>query len=768
MASDSDFTKPRPGWGCCHLVSFQPEMRYHVPMHAEKKRTKNFAPPLEASVQNTLKTLRDPEMVRRDPQLTFLANGPVDVAAWGQGSTERAPAGTSASHGISMSHSAPTLEFMAGGRRKVASLEPLAQTAPTARGSSTRGSKRGSTSGSSRQRADAARAEAAEAAGGGALRGSSSFRSLPLLRPMAASLVGSLQCGLDRKEKLEAAAETFDGRHGALVTHACERTDAVDREPHNEDIRVAAYIATSELTRHRFFVPERAGGPAAKFEKRDRPKAKPKVKELWTLPKSIWAGRAKWCDAADFYDTEEVRRLHFEAVWDRVLRSGLRKFIGRNDASGADPDEATDEVRTAMWQQDALLSPLFEFYSALNGFCGVIGLNNYSQFVDDCQLSNQKAEFTKKSDLDRLFIAVDTAGKKSDEEAQNDDGFNRAKALSIDEFVNCIVNLATMRYVLTAEEPSIASAVVRLFRADIEPRCHPTTFLDANAFRREECYNEATDLVLKKQEPRLRLLFGAICEKRGPAKKLLSFEAWAKFIRRIDGSTPLIGIDLTERDVSFAFAWSRMVVAQPYTAGGGVKNRHVPFEGFLEALCRVAALKALPTDDELYAPFIDEAILAVPETVPSSELPPPTAASAAPTEEEDPDEDPLARMVREEEEFMMKMRARQKAAYEIRTAKAVEDTLNQLVVPGTSCAGRYLHELKAELPQAYDDLQATRATSWGDAPRQPLSRCIDHLLSIIFFTIGTERDPAANPWDERTGEMGEKEINKFYKEFDSS
>ena len=486
-----------------------------------------------------------------------------------------------------------------------------------------------------------------------------------------------------------------------------------------------------------------------------------------------------------------------------------------------------------MWQQDALLSPLFEFYSALNGFCGVIGLNNYSQFVDDCQvcgrkahsphsagspacdalplalspsdssmpshspsrppplllhapvhrcpplptrrstrplcqLSNQKAEFTKKSDLDRLFIAVDTAGKKSDEEAQNDDGFNRAKALSIDEFVNCIVNLATMRYVLTAEEPSIASAVVRLFRADIEPRCHPTTFLDANAFRREECYNEATDLVLKKQEPRLRLLFGAICEKRGPAKKLLSFEAWAKFIRRIDGSTPLIGIDLTERDVSFAFAWSRMVVAQPYTAGGGVKNRHVPFEGFLEALCRVAALKALPTDDELYAPFIDEAILAVPETVPSSELPPPTAASAAPTEEEDPDEDPLARMVREEEEFMMKMRARQKAAYEIRTAKAVEDTLNQLVVPGTSCAGRYLHELKAELPQAYDDLQATRATSWGDAPRQPLSRCIDHLLSIIFFTIGTERDPAANPWDERTGEMGEKEINKFYKEFDSS
>jgi hypothetical protein len=66
-------------------------------------------------------------------------------------------------------------------------------------------------------------------------------------------------------------------------------------------------------------------------------------------------------------------------------------------------------------------------------------------------------------------------------------------------------------------------------------------------------------------------------------------------VKRLD----LINADLSERDVAFAFTWSRMVVAQPYSAVGSIKNQHVPFEGWLEALCRLSALKALPTDLEL-------------------------------------------------------------------------------------------------------------------------------------------------------------------------
>jgi hypothetical protein len=299
------------------------------------------------------------------------------------------------------------------------------------------------------------------------------------------------------------------------------------------------------------------------------------------------------------FECPQVRRQHFEAIWDRALQSGLRKFIGRQDKSGVSSEEAVEAVQDVLWGVDGggsvyMLTPLFEFYAALAGFCGVIGLNAYSQLVEDCKLASQKAEFTKKSDLDRLFIAVDTASKAVEAEAESD-GMNRAKALSIDEFVNCLVNYAAMRYVMTAEEPSIARAITRLFDESIAPRCDPNAFLDANAFRVQHCYCEATDQVLKRHEENLRLIFEVICEKRGPAKRLLTYESWAKFVKRLD----LINADLSERDVAFAFTWSRMVVAQPYSAVGSIKNQHVPFEGWLEALCRLSALKALPTDLEL-------------------------------------------------------------------------------------------------------------------------------------------------------------------------
>jgi len=70
---------------------------------------------------------------------------------------------------------------------------------------------------------------------------------------------------------------------------------------------------------------------------------------------------------------------------------------------------------------------------------------SYRQFVEDCKLSNQQSEHTRKSDLDRLFIAADTASKQVDAESEGD-GMNRAKALSIDEFLNAIVQLAIMKY----------------------------------------------------------------------------------------------------------------------------------------------------------------------------------------------------------------------------------------------------------------------------------------------------------------------------------
>ena len=44
----------------------------------------------------------------------------------------------------------------------------------------------------------------------------------------------------------------------------------------------------------------------------------------------------------------QVRRQHFEAIWDRALQSGLRKFIGRQDKSGVSSEEAVEAVVAAV------------------------------------------------------------------------------------------------------------------------------------------------------------------------------------------------------------------------------------------------------------------------------------------------------------------------------------------------------------------------------------------------------------------------------------
>ena len=61
----------------------------------------------------------------------------------------------------------------------------------------------------------------------------------------------------------------------------------------------------------------------------------------------------------------------------------------------------------------------------------------------------------------------------------------------------------------------------------------------------------------------------------------------------------LIREDVSVRDAKLCFSLSRMAVIDGRTAKGKLKETNLPFEGFMEALCRLSVVKALPTDEEL-------------------------------------------------------------------------------------------------------------------------------------------------------------------------
>jgi len=70
----------------------------------------------------------------------------------------------------------------------------------------------------------------------------------------------------------------------------------------------------------------------------------------------------------------------------------------------------------------------------------------------------------------------------------------------------------------------------------------------------------------------------------------VSFAYWRKFCTALN----LCGLDI--REMTLCFTSSVMCVIDGHSEEGRVKERHLPFEGFLEALVRLATAVPLPTE----------------------------------------------------------------------------------------------------------------------------------------------------------------------------
>jgi len=344
--------------------------------------------------------------------------------------------------------------------------------------------------------------------------------------------------------------------------------------------------ATWEIRLNRFFTVDELVG-AERYEMRHK---KLPPRRPWRLDESIWAPRPKMSESKDFWDTPTCKRKALETCWKRALGCGIGRYILRMD-DGND-NAKVDEVFAVLWEFHDLIFALFDFYSAIGSSNDIthMQMNAFSTFLFDCRLRvKQHATIFK-------VVDASSAGGKTDETC------NRKNALNLQEFIQAIIQVSCTMHVESGAIVDVSDAVHHMFSTDIEPRLDPNVFCEPNEFRSAHAYTEEVDMVLRTFEASLRLIYESACRhgqslEKGEHNYLVSYDAW-KDIWRLYG---LIDVDVSDRDVTLAFVFSRMRIVDDQNERSRVRLTYLGFEDFLEGLCRLSVRKSLPTDDEIAA-----------------------------------------------------------------------------------------------------------------------------------------------------------------------
>jgi len=301
----------------------------------------------------------------------------------------------------------------------------------------------------------------------------------------------------------------------------------------------------------------------------------------------------------------------FDGAPPPLARAGATQVLMYDDDDGfgdADGDGIADEVEDVievLWEHHDLCFQLFLHYAALRGSCDSICLNEWTQFTLDLGLVRKGAGVGSRAHLDQVFIQMNAMTQKAKRQGVStavDDTRNEMNRI---EFYAALIRLAIGLYVIPRHESDVSDALHRLISHDLLSRglaCGTRIFVDANHFRVEHCYTRECDAALHAHEASLRRLFHVLSHqddsmKPKSLKGLLSLEEWDHFVR----GAGLVGADLSRRDAIMCFSWARMAVVDSRSRIGHEKSVSLPFEGFLEALCRVACLKIYPSEEELDA-----------------------------------------------------------------------------------------------------------------------------------------------------------------------
>jgi len=191
--------------------------------------------------------------------------------------------------------------------------------------------------------------------------------------------------------------------------------------------------------------------------------------------------------------------------------------------------------------------------------------------------------------------------------------------LSRVEFSVALVKVAIDRFIKSKQLDDVSDALLKLLVDYIAPVVRVKA-PPADRFRAAVCYTPEMSDVLWRLAPSLRTIFAGLAlatyetsrtyppklPKPKENKKLMrENETWIrvtglvslKMWRNFLDALALAGCELRER--TLCFAYSVMCVVDSNTEEGQIKQTHLPFEGFCEAIVRLATAVPLPTDEML-------------------------------------------------------------------------------------------------------------------------------------------------------------------------
>jgi hypothetical protein len=365
---------------------------------------------------------------------------------------------------------------------------------------------------------------------------------------------------------------------------------------------------------------EQLGGPwrplsRVEPEARDVDPEMPVAKRVWKLETSVWSERRRWADSGTFWDSEPSMRRALEADLtmartggglDRLMcRHHLPTYeaaqkAGKGGAPAALVDSLIQQVFAALWTHNEMLYVTFDIYAAQGGGDFThIQQNFYKQLLVDVEWIEKGAEELNAGVWDGLFVAINAVETVK----AADDQYNHMKGLNRQEFVSFIVRAAIMRHIQFGTLSDVPEAIEQLLAHDLLPRVRALNpgLAPPDDFRDLACYTEDTHDVISQFTPALRIIYQSYAcganEGVGDKlhdRKLLGMDEWFELLEDLGWLDAQFG----ERLAGLCFVFSRLRVCVEAELKGRIKMLQLSYEDWLEALVRVAASKALPTDAE--------------------------------------------------------------------------------------------------------------------------------------------------------------------------